>query len=640
MRDIYAITMKLTQFFILCLMSSAVAQLPTAPDNIICLPNTDGCDIQAFINYIGKPLTVEVERNNQVVGSTTGIVSGGIIAFQINHPNGICWGDGTKLKVTPKIQKGDIVSVKDGTEVLAQSTVLDGYITKTQIINNEVIVSGYIDATIPPNNIEVRIVSALLVNTAVRRRDVRALAGPFLNAVGYSSIVTVSGTTFTATFTFNDAATATIAGSSAIKSVSFWQFTDAAGNQQGITTSETGVIGGPFLPSCPPAAEFANNVPPSAIAVSNSILKWSPIVPIPGAPPVTAYTVDVMKTSMSMMPQTYGYIAPTTQNGVNFTITQIEVGDTIEVRTKQGRRLSDPIQFIYTGVSMVPSITSTPLINNTTVVMTSQIVLTSNTNQIVYTLDGTDVIINGELSNTSILYSGPIQITKRVILNAVSFDQTGLFSDIIRGAVSPVPQPVKPLPVQSVQVIVENGLVRVTWVSPIDPTIVGYKVRIYEGPTLFTLGSNLIGERQTSVNFMLIKDLIPGQFYKFAVLSINAEGVVSNPSPLSLSTMYPEPVDKITITAATWKITEFRVKGTGDNLNALVTVHYANLDNTIGGPIYMRGSTVPITGFITGCVNNVCNYDIIVKQTGPSTKPARIFVTSSFGGMYGPFNVQ
>ncbi len=334
---IHCITMnKFTQFFILCFVSSVLAQLPIAPDNIDCMPNTDACFIQGFINYIGKPLTVEIVRNNEVVGSTMGIVSGGIVAFQINHPTGVCWGTGTNLKVTPDIQKGDNVIVKDGIEVLAQSTILDGYITKTQTINNEVIVSGYIDPTIPPNNIEVRIVNPLLVNTAVRRRDVRALAGPFLNAVGYSSIVTVSGTTFTAKFTFNDAATATIAGSSTIESVSFWQFTDAAGNQQGITTSETGVIGGPFLPSCPLAAEFANNVAPSAIAISQSIMKWSPIVPIPGAPPVTAYTIDIIKSSTSMIPQTYGYIAPTTQNSINFTVTQIEVGDIIEVRTKQG----------------------------------------------------------------------------------------------------------------------------------------------------------------------------------------------------------------------------------------------------------------------------------------------------------------
>ncbi len=288
---------------------------------------------------------------------------------------------------------------------------------------------------------------------------------------------------------------------------------------------------------------------------------------------------------------------------------------------------------------MVPNITSSPSINGSIDITTSQVVLTSNTNQIVYTLDGTDVVIDGKLSNTSILHSGPIQITKNVSLKAVSFDQTGLFSEIITGTLSPIPQPLKPLPVQSIQVIAENGMLKVSWISPIDPKIVGYKVRIYEGPTLFTLGSNLVGERQTSLNFMFIKDLTPGQFYKFAVLSINSDGVESIQSPLSLSTMYPNPVDVITITGATWKITEFRVKGTGDNSNALITVHYTNADNTIGGPIFMRGTTTPITGFITGCLNNVCNFDIVAKLTGPVTKPSRIFVKSSFGGIFGPFNV-
>lgn len=624
----------LLQVTVLCLVVCAVAQLPTAPDNIICMPDTDGCTIQAFINYVGKPLTVEVVRDSQIVGSTVGIVSGGIIAFQINHPNGICWGDGTKLMVTPNIQKGDIVIVKDGTQALAQTQVLDGYIIDSKIVNNDVIVSGYIGSSVPPNNIEVRIVSPLLVNTAVRRRDVRALVGPFVNAVGYTSIVVVSGTTFTATFTFSDVATAIIAGSSTLQSVSFWQFTDVAGNQQGITTSERGVLGGPFSPSCPPAAEFANNVAPLAIAVSGSTVKWAPISPVLGAPLVTAYTVDVIKPSI--LTQVYGYIAPITQNSVEFTSVQIQIGDIIEVRTKQDSRLSDPLQITYIGNPVTPVISSIPSIDSLNDVVTSQIVLASNTNQIAYTLDGTEVLANGKITNTSLLYSGKITITKRTTLSAVSFDQTGLVSKVVYGVFLPPPQPVKPLTVQTVQVIVENGLVRVAWVAPIDKTIIGYKVRIYEGPTLFTFGSNLLSERQTSSTFMLIKDLIPGQFYKFSVLSFNAEGILSDESTLSLSTMYPNPVDIITITGATWKLTEFRVKGTGNNPNALITVHYSNTDNTIGTPIYMSGTTIPITGVMIGC----CSYDIIIKQNIPTTKPVKIFVKSSYEGTYGPFRVQ
>jgi len=621
-----------------CLTSYAYGQnLPLAPDNIDCMPDTDVCIIQGFINYVGRHLTVEVVRNNEVVGSAVGIVSGGIIAFQINHPTGICWGAGTNLKVTPDIQKGDNIFVKDGTQVLAQSTVLDGYIIDTKVVNNEVIVTGHIDAAIPSTNVELRIVNPLLVNTAVRRRDVRALVGPFVNAVGYSSIIVVSGTTFTATFTFNDVATANIAGSSTIQSVSFWQFTDAAGNQQGITTSETGVVGGPFLPTCPPGAEFANNVAPPAIAISNSLIKWSPIVSVPGAPQVTAYTVDIIKPST--MPVTYGYIAPITKNGINFTLAKIEIGDIIEVRTKQGLRLSNPIQLTYSATKIVPVITSTPAINPSDNVTTSQVVLTSNTNQIAYTVDGTDVIIDGKLSETALLYSGPIKVTERATLNAVAFDQTGLLSDVITGVVVPVPQVVKPLNVKTFQVIVENGMVRLTWTAPTDQTISGYKVRIYEGPTLFTFGSNLISERQTSLTFVFIKDLIPGQFYKFSVSSMNTQGVMSDESPLSLSTMFPEPVDDITITGATWTTFEFRVRGTGTNSNALITVHYANPDNTIGSPILLSGTNTPITGILTVCAANICNYDIRVKKTGPSIKPARVFVKSSFGGVFGPYNV-
>ena len=47
-----------------------------------------------------------------VVGSAIGTISGDDVAFEVNHPGGICWGNGTGLAVTPDIQAGDIVSVK------------------------------------------------------------------------------------------------------------------------------------------------------------------------------------------------------------------------------------------------------------------------------------------------------------------------------------------------------------------------------------------------------------------------------------------------------------------------------------------------------------------------------------------------
>ena len=59
-----------------------------------------------------------------VVGSAIGEVSGGDVAFEINHPGGYCWGDGTGLNVTPDIQAGDVVSLSfDGMRDAATTTL-------------------------------------------------------------------------------------------------------------------------------------------------------------------------------------------------------------------------------------------------------------------------------------------------------------------------------------------------------------------------------------------------------------------------------------------------------------------------------------------------------------------------------------
>jgi hypothetical protein len=65
-----------------------------------------------------------------VIGSAEHVVEEGDVAFEVNHPGGACWGDGTGLKVTPDIIPGDKVTISfNGIELgdtIAQNTFVTG----------------------------------------------------------------------------------------------------------------------------------------------------------------------------------------------------------------------------------------------------------------------------------------------------------------------------------------------------------------------------------------------------------------------------------------------------------------------------------------------------------------------------------
>jgi hypothetical protein len=621
--------MKYFMVLLFCVSFVVSQNLPVAPDNIVCFPERDFCSFDGFLAYTGQPLTVEVIRNGEITGSAVAVVTGDATAFEINHPGAYCWGEGTSLKVTPDLLKGDEVVVRSGAMIVAKSTIQDGYIIDSNVENgNQLIINGYVSTDVPRTNIQIRIVNPLLRNTLVARRDLNAIVGPEVVENGYSSSITVSGTSFKAVFTFNDLNALSLVSDGSGQGLSMWQFSDANGNTQGLTISERGEVGGPWSALCPPSAHVANCVPPTGLTVADTYVKWEPVINIPGAPAITGYFVNIMKET-TVPTEVFGYITPSSRTSIDFKLTSLVKGDIVEVRTLQNTRLSEPIRITYGEMIVQPTIAVTPAIDPLVDVATSQVELTSNTNQIAYTLDGSAVVVNGKLSTTALLYSGPITITKRITLNAVSYVHDGQFSDVITGVFTPLVQVVEPLPVDNFKVVSENSYLKATWDKPNDDSITGFVVRIYEQ-------DKVISERKVADLVLLITDLVPKNFYKFSILSVNVHGL-SKESPLTLSTMFPTPVDIITITSATWSTRDFRVRGTGNEANAVITLHYSNPDNTIGTPIYFRGSNNPITGTLTGCVNNLCTFDIRTRNTGPSVNPNRIFIKSTFGGIFGPF---
>jgi hypothetical protein len=612
-----------------CISYVVSQNLPNAPDNIVCFPERDFCSFDGFLAYTGKPLTVEIVRNGDITGSAVATVSGTDVAFEINHPGALCWGDGTSLKVTPDLLKGDEVFVKSGAMIIAKSIIQDGYIIDSNVENgNQLVINGYIGSSTVSMNTEVRIVNPPLKNTLVGSNKIVAVFGPDVASDGYTSSLSVSGTTFKAIFTFSDLNALELVSDGSGQMILMWQYTDAAGNRQGLTISERGEVGGPWSALCPPSAHFANCVPPTGLTIAETFVKWEPVINLPGTPVITGYFVNVMKQN-TVPTEVFGYITPSTQTTIDFKLTPLVIGDIVEVRTLQNLRLSEPIRITFGEVIVLPTITITPAVDPMADVATSQVVLSSNTNQMAYTQDGTSVIVNGKLSATAVLYSEPISITKRVSLNAVSYDHNGHFSDVITGTFTPFVQVVEPLPVTTFNVIAENGYLKASWDKPTDDTIMGFVVKIYDQ-------TQVISERPVSDLFLIISNLVPGKLYKFSVISVNVHGN-SKESPLTLPIMFPTPVDTITITSATWTNNEFRVRGTGNNPNAIITIHNASPDNMIGSPVYFRGTNVPITGTLTGCVNNVCTFDIRARRNGPSINPNRVFIKSTFGGVFGPF---
>jgi hypothetical protein len=626
----------LFQIFLFC--NTVFSALIRSPNNIICFPERDFCVFENFIDNAGKSLLVEVNRNGAVVGSSTGVVSGNIAAFEINHPGALCWGDGTSLKVTPDIRGGDLITIKSGALLLGDMTISNGYITSYSLTSTTFVITGFVDSNVAPGNVEVRIVNPLLLDTPVQKRQVNAATGPLTPNVGFSSGLEIIGTTFKATFVFNNQQAADIAGSGEGMSLRMWQETEPNGARQGLTISEYGEIGGPWSTLCPQGPQNIGSPVVHAVAAFGNLIKWYPGQDIISAPETTGFSINVLRGN-----QVYGYRVPKTDTQVTFELTPLTTGDIIEVRSMIGTQMSDAFSITYQPQDIIPTIVSLPTNNAVTEVQTELVILQSGTftedfdkrqgtNQIVYTLDGSAVLdANNKFSPSAILYYTPIHITGSITLRAVSFDNTGKFSPELTGKFAP-PTAILPQMVVAPTTVVENGGVTISWTKPNDPTINAFGVEI------FTLDGTKVGiTRIVSATFITIDDLLPGTSYQFSVMSQSVTGS-SEPSPKTPILVFPQPTDIITILTARYTTNKrFRITGTG-NVAATVTLYSANEDKSIGSVIFNRGTTVPISAQVI--CTATCTFTIDVRNGNvPLVPPSNIYIRSSRGGVNGPFIV-
>ena len=514
--------------------SSASAAVPTFPDNLLVFPNRDFVSVQGYAERMGQTATVEVNRPGVgVVGSSTAVVSGGDVAFEINHPGGVCWGNGTSLNVTPDLLPGDDVTISFGGTVVGDTTVQDAFVTDKSVLNGSTLtVKGHIGAGVIQGNTEQRIVEPLLTGTAIGRRDVRAIPGPLTPAPkgGYSSSLEFVGEAFTATYIFDDPAVAKIAADASLgERLLSWQFVDAAANRQGVTIAERGEPGGPGIGGCPNGPLQSGPPGPSHVTAANVAggvkLTWTPAVAIPGTQPITGYraTAVAQTTSASGQQVEIGRrIANPAATGT--TITGLSSTETYDIEVVSVSSVGQTFPAVTVPVvtdTTPPTVTaSTP---GGSYPVAQQVTLSANEtgSEIYYTKDGTDPALGDILSATAVHYAGAISITADTTLKFVAFDPSGNVSAIGSEVYQITNTPVAATPTFTTT-SAGAGSVTLSWADS-DPSVTGYGVQVYDGAGLTKIGTARSASPATATT-MTITDLPADTAYKFTVVAINANG--------------------------------------------------------------------------------------------------------------------
>ena len=597
---------------------------PTFPNNIVCFPERDFCSIDGFIDYTNQQLTLNAFRNLELMGSVIGTVSGGGIAFEVNHPGSLCWGDNTNLKVTPNIKINDRIEIKKEGLLLAEMVIKNGYINNKEIKDNVIKVNGYVDSNINLKNIELRIVNPDLKDTVILRRDVRAIVGAIAPTfTGYLSGMSVLDNNFIATFEFLDITTANIAFNGAF-SLSMWETEDASGNPLGITISEFGEIGGPWSLLCPAYANYINTNLQHLI-VSNQIIRWdNNIQLLPGADPITGFDIQVIRNQNNNIDSINGFRFSNSINYYDFSNIGILLSDIIEFRIKSSNKLSDPVIIkLNTNLIIIPEIIFTPTPNTNSIINTNEVSLSSNTGQILYTLDNTDPeLLNG------IIYTESIKITKEVTIKAIAYSYDGKKTNIIVGKYAPIFEVKTYLPPSDLIITRLSNSLQASWTDINNPSINLYKINIYSN-------NNFISSIESSIKPLVIKNLIEGTIYTFSIMA-RYDTIWSTESDKSAGVGFPNLVDNIIITSAKWKSTEFRITGTSSMPSVILTLYKANIDNSISvNKLNIQGTNNPIsaTSSSTPDITNNYVFDIRVKKGQVPPNPNKIYISSSKGGV-------
>ena len=615
---------------------AASAAVPVFPDNVVVFPDRDFVSVEGFEGHGGQTATLEVIRAGTVMGSAKAVVSGTDVAFEVNHPGGVCWGAGTTLDVTPDIKAGDVVSITfpDGSH--AETTTSSATVTEDMTLNGTTLtVKGTYGTDVIPAQFEQRIINPDLVDTDVAKRDIRALPGGLVRAAkgGYSSGLELSGGNFLATYEFDSAATAQIAAAADLgERAMSWQEEDADGNRQGLTIAEFGEAGGPGMGGCPqgPGNQAAPAGTASAVRPASdkttATVKWTPVAPQPGAEAVTGYSVEAINTAtQSVTGVRLGTAATqTTLTGLNATADY-----TFEFRSQAGTKMSVPFTMGGAADTTLPTLSLTPAggASSVTAVERNSVDVASN-GQVFFTTDGSPAILGDAPSDDAQLLAAgaSIPITAPTELNVVAFDQAGNHVEAT-GFYKPVSVALPGTPGGLAGTATQNS-VALTW-NPVTGAD-GYQVKVYDATGTTALATQ---PPVSSVTSQTVTGLSPNTTYQFSVAAKNAAGSSAESAKLIKKTDVL--TDRVSITSARWKVGDFRVVGTGSQVGATVQVHRVNTDGTIGAPIAGASAAVG-----AAAPPGIGDFSIRLRTNVPAGNPGRIFVKSSGGGVAGPFTVS
>jgi hypothetical protein len=516
---------------------AASAAVPTFPDNIVVFPNRDFVTLEGYQDHLGQTGTVEVKRAGKIIGSAEGVVAAGDVAFEVNHPGGYCWGAGTGPNVTPDILPGDVVSLRFGATAAGETTVQDAYVTGDSTLSGTTLtVKGHIGAGVNPAQLEQRIIEPALRDTTVARRDIRAIPGPLTPAPkgGYTSGLDVAGDTFTATYNFDDAATAEIAANAGLgERAMAWEFEDADANRQGLTIAEYGEPGGPGMGGCPNGPLQSGPPAPSGITaakVSGGIkLNWTPAEAIPGTPAITGYRAVAVGRTVTASEQVEIGKRISGQAATGTTITGLSATEDYDVYVVGVSSVGETYpaaHAIPATDTTAPTVSATP--NGGTSPVAQRVTLTANEtgSDIYYTTDGSDPVLSGGvLGATAIRYTGPMDIPATTTLRFAAFDPSGNVSTINQAVFTVTNDPVPATPAFSGAPVVGQGTATLTWTAP-DPgaaglTITGYTLQAYTADgTAFGAPKTVAGTATS-----LVYDGLAGDTsYQFTIKASNANG--------------------------------------------------------------------------------------------------------------------
>ena len=644
------------------LPATASAAPPAFPDNIVVFPDRDFVTLEGFQDRVGQVGTVEVRRGAEVIGSAKGTVEAGDVAFEVNHPGGLCWGAGTGLNVTPDIRAGDVVSLSFPSGGIAgDTTVSSAAVTADSVASgNKLTVTGHVGADVNRDQLEQRIIQPDFKDTVVARRDVRAIPGPEVPAPkgGYSSGVAFADTgggeaDFTATYTFDTPELAATAAAADLgERAMSWQVQDVDGNRQGLTIAEFGEAGGPGMGGCPAGPTNQNPAAGSAGFVLSGDKKsmqvnWTPATAVPTGAAVTGYDVTVLAAKAAGENK---YLGTRTEAGATrTTIAGLDPAATytVEVRALAGTKLGDPFPIARggtptqggpTGDTTVPVVTPNPAGGTSpeTAIATATVALTaSEAADIYYTTDGTPALDDGDLpSETAKLYTGPVPVAAPIQVRWAAFDAAGNHDTglgFYKQAAAPTTVPVA----TDLAGNGGQGTATVRWASTATG-VTGYDVQLY---TITTAGTVVTATasgpvRTTTDKTLTITGLSAGT-YGFTV--VTKAGALTSTSPRSGDFQVQPAGDRITVSSAKWKANDFRVVGTTSATGGTVAVLLA-----AAGP---NGTVVPgaavanMTGPVTAAAPPATGgtFDIRLRAGVPNPRPAQIFIRSSNGTVAGPF---